>query len=93
MGGRYRAMARWYFDQRQPFYVRNLPFAALPFGLMFACWVLHRFIWSTRASRNRVCSRFALPQVWICLCRSRRSRTSAPTSVIWVARVLMSAVP
>jgi hypothetical protein len=31
--------------------------------------------------------------VWICLCRSRRSRTSAPTSVIWVARVLMSAVP
>jgi hypothetical protein len=38
--GRYRAMAHWYFDQRQPFYVRNLPFAALPFGLMFACWVL-----------------------------------------------------
>jgi hypothetical protein len=36
--GRYRAMARWYFDQRQPFYVGNLPFAALPFGLMFACW-------------------------------------------------------
>jgi hypothetical protein len=36
--GRYRAMARWYFDQRQPFYVRNLPFAALPYGLVFACW-------------------------------------------------------
>jgi hypothetical protein len=34
--GRYRAIARWNFDQRQPFYVRNLPFAALPFGLMFA---------------------------------------------------------
>src|SRR5215207_2382470 len=42
------------------------------------------FTWSTRPSRNRVCSRFALPQVWICSCRSRRSRTSAPTSVIWV---------
>jgi hypothetical protein len=35
--GRYRAMARWYFDRWQPFYVRNLPFAALPYSLMFAC--------------------------------------------------------
>src|SRR5215203_5600535 len=42
------------------------------------------FTWSTRPSRNRVCSRFALPQVWVCSCRSRRSRTSAPTSIIWV---------
>jgi hypothetical protein len=38
--GGYRAMARWYFDSRQPFYVRNLPFAALPFALMFACWTV-----------------------------------------------------
>ena len=44
----------------------------------------HRFTWSTRPSRNSVCSRFALPHVWICSCRSRRSRISAAASVIWV---------
>jgi len=38
--GRFRAPLRWYFDQRQPFFVRNLPFGALPFGLMFACWTV-----------------------------------------------------
>jgi hypothetical protein len=38
--GRYRAMARWYFDSRQPFYVRNLPFMVLPAALVFACWTV-----------------------------------------------------
>ena len=38
--GQYRAPARWYFDSRQPFYIRNLPFATLPFALMFASWIL-----------------------------------------------------
>jgi len=38
--GRFRAPLRWYFDERQPFYVRNLPFGLLPFALMFACWTL-----------------------------------------------------
>jgi hypothetical protein len=38
--GRFRAPLRWYFDQPQPFYIRNLPFGALPFGLMFACWIV-----------------------------------------------------
>lgn len=38
--GRFRAPARWYFDRRQPFYIRNLPFGMLPFALVFACWTL-----------------------------------------------------
>ena len=38
--GRFRAPARWYFDERQPLYVRNLPFMLLPGGLMFACWTV-----------------------------------------------------
>ena len=28
-------MARWYHDRHQPFYVRNLPFAQIPAGVMF----------------------------------------------------------
>jgi hypothetical protein len=33
--GRLRRMARWYHRRDLPFYVRNLPFPLIPWGLMF----------------------------------------------------------
>jgi hypothetical protein len=42
--GRFRASLRWYFDERQPFYIRNLPFMLLPGGLVFACWTVMAII-------------------------------------------------
>jgi hypothetical protein len=37
---RFRAPARWYFDRRQPCYIRNVLFGLLPFAFVFACWTL-----------------------------------------------------
>jgi hypothetical protein len=33
--GHLRTMARWYHKRHLPFYVRNLPFTTIPYGLMF----------------------------------------------------------
>jgi hypothetical protein len=37
--GRYRAPARHYWNPDVPWYIRNNPFAAFPFGAMFICAV------------------------------------------------------
>jgi hypothetical protein len=37
--GRMRNLARWHGRRDLPFYIRNLPFALLPYALVFAAWV------------------------------------------------------
>jgi hypothetical protein len=36
--GKLRNLARWYGRRDLPFYVRNLPFAVIPYALVFAAW-------------------------------------------------------
>ena len=36
--GYLRKMARWYHKRHVPFYVRNLPFTLIPYGLLFLAW-------------------------------------------------------